>query len=128
MPDGFSTPRFSALQSALPRDGLRIYYSRDSRIGARMSAMDSIASDAQLRQSAFDHVNRLAALNSGILDSDDLAAGFKFRGERASRLSIRSAASLSLGKWRRCCPSGRYFLGRAGASGMTISATPTGKY
>jgi len=38
--------------------------------------------DATLRQAAFDHVNRLAALNGGVLDSNDLAAGLQFQGER----------------------------------------------
>src|SRR5882762_1798118 len=38
--------------------------------------------DVQLRQTAFEHVNRLAVLNSGVLSSDDLAAGFRFDGER----------------------------------------------
>ena len=38
--------------------------------------------DAQLRQAAFEHVNRLAALNGGALSSDDLAGGFQFQRER----------------------------------------------
>jgi putative restriction endonuclease len=38
--------------------------------------------DAQLRQAAFDCVNRLAVLQGGILDSGDLGAGFEFGGER----------------------------------------------
>src|SRR5215468_9755362 len=38
--------------------------------------------DVQLRQSAFDHVNRLTSLRGGILDSVDLAGGFEFGGER----------------------------------------------
>ena len=38
--------------------------------------------DAQLRQAAFDHLNRLAALSGGVLSSDDLASGFQFQGER----------------------------------------------
>jgi putative restriction endonuclease len=38
--------------------------------------------DAQLRQAAFDHVNRLAAVRGGVLDSADLAGGFEFGGER----------------------------------------------
>jgi putative restriction endonuclease len=38
--------------------------------------------DLQLRHTAFEHVNRLAALNGGVLGSDDLAAGFQFQGER----------------------------------------------
>lgn len=40
------------------------------------------AQDAQLRQAAFEHVDRLAGLNGGILSSDDLAAGFQFQGDR----------------------------------------------
>src|SRR3954471_6378606 len=46
------------------------------------SPVDSTSVDAQLRQAAFDHVNRLTAMRGGILDSGDLAAGFDFRGER----------------------------------------------
>jgi putative restriction endonuclease len=38
--------------------------------------------DAQLRQAAFAHVNRLASLRGGVLDSADLAGGFEFGGER----------------------------------------------
>jgi putative restriction endonuclease len=37
---------------------------------------------SQLRQAAFDHVNRLAVLGGGVLASADLAAGFEFGGER----------------------------------------------
>jgi len=44
--------------------------------------MDSASHDAQLRQAAFDHVNRLAALRGGILDSADLASGFEFGANR----------------------------------------------
>jgi putative restriction endonuclease len=44
--------------------------------------MDSASQDAQLRQAAFDHVNRLATLRDGVLDSADLAVGFEFSGER----------------------------------------------
>ena len=46
------------------------------------SAMDPTARDAQLRQAAFESVTRLAGLNSGVLSSDDLAAGFQFQGDR----------------------------------------------
>jgi putative restriction endonuclease len=38
--------------------------------------------DVQLRQAAFDHINRLATLRGGVLDSADLADGFEFGGER----------------------------------------------
>jgi putative restriction endonuclease len=44
--------------------------------------MDPIDQDAHLRQAAFDHVNRLAALRGGVLDSADLALGFEFDGQR----------------------------------------------
>src|SRR6266851_2700874 len=44
--------------------------------------MDPNSRDAQLRQAAFDHVNRLAVLGGSVLDSADLAAGFEFQGER----------------------------------------------
>jgi hypothetical protein len=44
--------------------------------------MDPTGHDAQLRQAAFDHVNRLAALRGGVLDAADLAGGFDFAGER----------------------------------------------
>jgi len=40
------------------------------------------ATDAQLRQAAFDHVNRLALMRGGILDAEDLGGGFQFQGER----------------------------------------------
>jgi putative restriction endonuclease len=44
--------------------------------------MDPATHDVQLRQAAFDQVNRLAALRGETLDSADLAGGFEFRGER----------------------------------------------
>src|SRR6516165_11566699 len=44
--------------------------------------MEVAARDAQLRQAAFDQLNRLAALRGGIFDSSDLAGGFEFGGER----------------------------------------------
>jgi putative restriction endonuclease len=44
--------------------------------------MNPYSQDAQLRQAAFDHVNRLATPRGGILDSIDLAGGFEFGGER----------------------------------------------
>jgi putative restriction endonuclease len=46
------------------------------------STTDPITRDAQLRQAAFEQVTRLAALNNGVLSSEDLAAGFQFDGER----------------------------------------------
>src|SRR5436190_1272521 len=44
--------------------------------------MDPTDQDAQLRQAAFDHVNRLAVLKGDVLDFTDLAGGFEFGGER----------------------------------------------
>jgi putative restriction endonuclease len=44
--------------------------------------MDIAARDAQLRQAAFSHVNRLATLRGGVLDSGDLSGGFEFGGDR----------------------------------------------
>jgi putative restriction endonuclease len=44
--------------------------------------MDPTSQDAQFRQAAFDHVNRLSLLRGGVLDSGDLAAGFEFGGDR----------------------------------------------
>jgi putative restriction endonuclease len=44
--------------------------------------MDPASHDAQLRQAAFSHVDRLAILRGGILDSADLAGGFEFGAER----------------------------------------------
>ena len=44
--------------------------------------MDPASHDAQLRQAAFGHVDRLATLRGGVLDSPDLAGGFEFGGER----------------------------------------------
>jgi putative restriction endonuclease len=38
--------------------------------------------DAQLREAAFSHANRLATLRGGVLDAADLAGGFEFGGER----------------------------------------------
>src|SRR3984893_7865398 len=44
--------------------------------------MDPASHDAQLRQAAFSHFDRLATLRGGVLDSADLAGGFEFGGER----------------------------------------------
>ena len=44
--------------------------------------MDPASHDAQLRQAAFSHVNRLVTLRDGVLDSADLAGGFEFGGDR----------------------------------------------
>ena len=44
--------------------------------------MDPPSHDPQLRQAAFSHVDRLATLRGGILESADLALGFDFGGER----------------------------------------------
>jgi hypothetical protein len=60
--------------------------------------MDPASRDAQLCQAAFSHVNRLALLRGGILDSADLAGGFEFGGDRFPLIN-RSAGSSSRGKW-----------------------------
>jgi putative restriction endonuclease len=44
--------------------------------------MEPTTHDAQLRQAAFSHVDRLANLRGCVLDSADLAGGFEFGGER----------------------------------------------
>jgi putative restriction endonuclease len=44
--------------------------------------MDAASHDAQLRQAAFSHAKRLAALRADVLDTADLAGGFEFGGER----------------------------------------------
>ena len=44
--------------------------------------MDPATHDVQLRKAAFDHVNRLASLKGGVLDSADLLDGFEVGGER----------------------------------------------
>jgi putative restriction endonuclease len=44
--------------------------------------MITVPQDAILRQVAFDHVNRLAALRGGVLDAADLSGGFEFDGNR----------------------------------------------
>src|SRR6266550_8870255 len=51
--------------------------------------MDPASHDAQLREAAFSHVNRLAALRGGVLDSADLAGGFEFGGERIPLINPR---------------------------------------
>lgn len=47
-----------------------------------MPVVISAEGDAQLRHAAFDHVNRLAAVNGNVLTSGDLAAGFTIAGQR----------------------------------------------
>jgi putative restriction endonuclease len=44
--------------------------------------VDLATRDLQPRQAAFSHVNRLAALRGGVLDSADLAGEFDFSAER----------------------------------------------
>jgi hypothetical protein len=43
--------------------------------------MDPAAHDAELRQAALIHVDRLASLRGGVLASADLAGGFEFAGQ-----------------------------------------------
>jgi hypothetical protein len=77
--------------------------------------MNLTSHDAQLQQAAFRHVNRLADLRGGILDSGDLAGGVEFGGERihhqpatrhlqASVNDMSTACRFSVG--RRWPPSG----------------------
>jgi len=51
--------------------------------------MDPASHDAQLRQAAFSHVNRLVTLRDGLLDSADLAGGFEFGGDRIPLINPR---------------------------------------
>jgi putative restriction endonuclease len=51
--------------------------------------MNSDTHDVQIRQAAFDHVNRLTTLRGGVLDSTDLEAGFQFAGERIPLINPR---------------------------------------
>src|SRR5580693_6163887 len=51
--------------------------------------MDPACHDAQLRQAAFSHVDRLATLRGGVLDFADLAGGFEFGGERIPLINPR---------------------------------------
>jgi putative restriction endonuclease len=44
--------------------------------------MNPASHDAQLRQAAFDHVNRLAVLKGDVLELGELATGFEFDGDR----------------------------------------------
>jgi putative restriction endonuclease len=60
--------------------------------------MDPASHDAQLSQAAFDHVNRLATLRGGVLDSADLARGFEFSGERIPLINPQRG-SLSRARW-----------------------------
>jgi putative restriction endonuclease len=55
----------------------------------QIASMDPTDQDAQLRQAAFDHVNRVAALRGGVLDSSDLASGFQFGGQRIPLINPR---------------------------------------
>ena len=55
--------------------------------------MNPASLDAQLRQAAFDQVNRLATLRDGTLDADDLSAGFQFQGERIPLVNRKHAVS-----------------------------------
>ena len=45
------------------------------------------ATDAQLWQAAFDHVNQLVFMRGGILDAEDLGSGFHFQGERIALIN-----------------------------------------
>src|SRR6516162_3983887 len=51
--------------------------------------MDAATHDIQLREAAFSHVDRLATLRGGVLDSTDLAGGFEFAGQRIPLINPR---------------------------------------
>jgi hypothetical protein len=51
--------------------------------------MDPASHDAQLRQAAFSHVDRLATLRGGVLDFADLAGGFEFDGQHIPLINPR---------------------------------------
>jgi putative restriction endonuclease len=63
--------------------------------------MDPTDQNAQLRQAAFDHVNRLAALRGGVLDSAALAGGFEFDGQRIPLINPQRGFS-GHGRWNTC--------------------------
>jgi putative restriction endonuclease len=58
-------------------------------VGHGWRAMDPPSHDTQLRQAAFSHVDRLATLQGGVLDSADLAGGFEFGGDRIPLINPR---------------------------------------
>ena len=64
--------RFSGLYCAN-----RLYRADADRVLIDL-AMDPASHDAQLRQAAFSHVDRLAILRGGVHDAADLAGGFEF--------------------------------------------------
>jgi len=51
--------------------------------------MDAATHDIQLREAAFSHVDRLATLRGGVLDSTDLAGGFEVGDERIPLINPR---------------------------------------
>jgi hypothetical protein len=63
--------------------------------------VDANIQDSQLRQAAFDQVNRLATLRSGVLDASDLAGGFQFHGERILLINPQRGI-FKPNKWRAC--------------------------
>ena len=86
--------------------------------------MDPASRDAQLRQAAFDQVNRLAVLRGGVLDSADLAGGFDFRGARIPLINPQRGifkprqtlqARRSSAARLRCCRHAYKVLGEKGA-------------
>ena len=83
----------SSKARALPVDPLK------RLVDATTSASeDPTSHDAQLRQGAFDHVNRLAGLRDGLLEFRDLAAGFEFGGERIPLINPERGI-FKPGKW-----------------------------
>ena len=82
--------------------------------------------DVQVRQAAFDHVNGLAALKGGVLDSDDLTAGFQFQGERVPLVNPQRGIFKS--RQMTGLLSIRTPSGRALASGTTTNARHISKF
>jgi hypothetical protein len=79
--------------------------------------MDAATNDAQLRQTAFSHVNRLATLHSGMLDSADLAGGFDFNVERIPLINPQPTGAIpEIEIWRAAKPYG-HPLPRGGQTG-----------
>jgi len=89
--------------------------------------MQIAVDDSQPRQAAFDHVNRLATIKGGVLDSGDLAAGFEFQGERIPLINPQRGIFKPRQMVSTCCPSEPCSPGKAGASGMTIKRMLTGR-
>jgi hypothetical protein len=83
--------------------------------------MDPPSHDTQLRQAAFSHVDRLAILRGGVLDSADLAGGFEFGGDRIPLINPQRGI-FKPRQMEDLLSIKTVFPRRGLASGMTISA------